>query len=593
MLEGLVSQPITLRTEVGDEQLDLVEFEARARRGEISPQSLVKLPAVTGDRFMRACELELYNALHEPRQAYFSRAFSLVRFPWMTAAIIFFNLAAFLYTADGGELDIDDMVRFGAKVGPLITDLGEVWRLLTANFLHRNALHLGLNMFVLFNVGGVLENTYRTLDYLWLLVFSGLATTAASLFFSEAISLGASGMVYGCLGGVVLFGIKYRSILPIRYRRIIAEAAIPTVLGLLLIGFTSRGVDNWAHLGGLLAGLLTGAFMRPRLLLGPGPKWGPAVRALPSGVVLVFLVFGQNLLAQKVPQLKRETDDTFGLSVLVPQDWRPGASPAGTWAFYNGLPGLGRATFAADALQMEEGADAVFQAQRYVEQLEPRAVGPEVLKVRSNPPVAVRVSERDAMKVRASFDEPVSSTEVAAFFIPRGEWVYQLVFHYPAEFPRYEHVVEQMVNGIRFHEPKALRQARAQALLFPNAPQGLGELGYWLRREGEAYLAAETLRAAVKLDIDNAALRRELARAWLQAGEVDQGCEASAEALLFGPDDAESFEVQARCDLARGRPHEALRRLDQAHAAAPQDESVERARFKLRTELERGESRTP
>ncbi len=588
-----MSQPITLRTEVGDEHLDLVEFEARARRGEISPQSLVRLPAVTGERFVRACELEFYNALHEPRQAHFARSFSLVRFPWMTSAIIFFNLAAFFYTADGGVLEIDDMVRFGAKVGPLITDLGEVWRLLTANFLHRNALHLGLNMFVLFNVGGALENTYRTLDYLWLLVFSGLATTAASLFFSDAVSLGASGMVYGCLGGVVVFGIKYRSLLPDRYRRIMAEAAIPTVLGLLLIGFTSRGVDNWAHLGGLLAGLLTGAFMRPKLLLGPGPKWGPALRAIPSGAVLVFLIFGQSLLGDSVPVLKRETDDEFGISVWVPRDWRPGANPAGTWAFYNGLPGLGRATFAADAVQMEEGADAALQAQRFVDLLEPRAVGPEVLKVRKSPPVAVKLGERDAMKVRAGFDEPASSTEIVAFFIPRGEWVYQLVFHYPAEYPRYERVVEQMVSGIRFNEPKALREARAQALLFPNSAQALGTLGFWLRREGQAYLAAETLRAAVKLDVSNADLRRELARAWLHAGEVEQGCDASAEALLFAPDDAESFEVQARCDLARGRPRDALRRLEQAHAAAPHDESVNQARRKLEKELQKEESATP
>ncbi len=136
------------------------------------------------------------------------------------------------------------MVRSGGKVGPLVKDLGDLWRLLTANVLHRDALHLGLNMFVLFNVGGALENTYRTLDYLWLLVFTCIATMTTSLLLNDAVTIGASGMVFGCLGGVVAFGLKYRSVLPARYRSILGDAAIPSVLGLLLIGIRSPGVDN-------------------------------------------------------------------------------------------------------------------------------------------------------------------------------------------------------------------------------------------------------------------------------------------------------------------------------------------------------------
>ncbi len=261
-----MSQPLTLRTETGDEDLDLSEFEARSRRGEVSPQSLVRFPAVTGERFVPACELEIFRSLQEPQRAYFARAFSLSRFPWITAALIVANLVVYVTSIRGGPLDIDGMVRFGGKVGPLITDLGELWRLFTANFLHRDALHIGLNMFVLFNVGAALENTYRALDYLWLLLLSGIATMATSLFLADAVSV-------GCLGGVVVFGLKYRSILPSRYRRVLGEAAIPTVLGLFLIGVRSPGVDNWAHLGGLLAGIICALFMRPKLLANRSSAW--------------------------------------------------------------------------------------------------------------------------------------------------------------------------------------------------------------------------------------------------------------------------------------------------------------------------------
>jgi membrane associated rhomboid family serine protease len=190
----LVSQPLTLRTETGDEDLDLPEFEARARRGEISPQSLVRFPAVTGEVFVPACELEIFKSLHEPKRAHFARAFSLARFPWITSGLIFINLIVYVLSVQEGPMDIDAMVRFGGKVGTLITDLGEVWRLFTANFLHRDPMHIGLNMFVLLNVGGALENAYRRLDYLWLLMVSGLATMTLSLFLSDAVSLGASGI---------------------------------------------------------------------------------------------------------------------------------------------------------------------------------------------------------------------------------------------------------------------------------------------------------------------------------------------------------------------------------------------------------------
>ncbi|MFL5320982.1 MAG: rhomboid family intramembrane serine protease, partial [Myxococcaceae bacterium] len=300
-----MSQPLTLRTEEGDELIDLEEFEARVKRGEVSPQSLVKFPPVTGDVFMQACDLPIFQTLHQPRRAYFSRAFRFSKWPWITTAVIFVNLAVYVWMAKDGPLDLDAMVRFGGKAGPLILDVGEVWRLFTANFLHRNALHIGLNMFVLFNVGAALENAYRPLDYLWLLLLSGLATMTASLFLADAVSVGASGMVYGCLGGIVIFGLKYRSILPSRYRRVLGEAAIPIVLIFLWIGWTSVGVDNSAHLGGLVAGLAVAPLLRPRLLADrPRSKWSPALRAIPAIGLLLCLLFGDTIFAAHLPPLR-------------------------------------------------------------------------------------------------------------------------------------------------------------------------------------------------------------------------------------------------------------------------------------------------
>jgi rhomboid protease GluP len=579
---------VTWRTDAGDEHLDLLEFEARVRQGEVSPQSLVRVPAVTGDAFVPACELELFQRLHRPRLAHFSRAFSLTRFPWFTSGLVLLHVGVFLATAQGAQLELDDMVRYGGKVGPLVRDLGELWRLFTANFLHRDAVHLGLNLFVLFNVGGALENTYRTLDYLWLLVFSGLATMGTSLVLNDAITIGASGMVFGCLGGVVAFGLKYRGLLPARYRSVLGDAAIPTVLGLLLIGVTSQGVDTWAHVGGLVAGLATGAVMRPRLLTDARRFWWePALRAAPSLAILAVVFFGQPLFfGTALPLLKPERDDAFGLTVPVPRGWVRGADPLGTVAWFNGLTGLGRASFAAEAVEMAEGADAPARAQAFVaERLVPRALGPEVLDVQAERPEAVRVGDRDAVRVRATIAQTTGDTRVMAWFVPRGAWVYQLVFLWPAELPRYAQVVEQVMAGVRFVEPRALRVVRAEALLFPNSGRALARLGQALLEQGDALPAADALAAAVRVEPSSVPARALLARAWLAAGEVERGCEAARAGVLYGPGDPGALEADARCELALGRPRRALERLEQARAAAPRDARLSAAASKLRAAL--------
>jgi len=104
-----------------------------------------------------------------------------------------------------------------------------------------DALHIGLNMFVLFNVGGMLENTYRTLDYLWLLVFTGIATMTTSLFLSDAVSLGASGMVSPARGLSSLL-LAEQAVQPPRARNV-QTAPHSTV------GFVSDPKASWSTTG--------------------------------------------------------------------------------------------------------------------------------------------------------------------------------------------------------------------------------------------------------------------------------------------------------------------------------------------------------
>ncbi|WP_244239110.1 rhomboid family intramembrane serine protease, partial [Corallococcus carmarthensis] len=143
---------------------------------------------------------------------------------------------------------MDALIHWGAKSGPLVTDAGQGWRLLSANLLHRDALHLGLNLLVFAGVGTAVERSCRWWDYVALLAVSGLATMAGSLWWSPAVSVGASGWVFGCVGALLVLGRRARNGPGARYRWFSGENALPTVLVFLWLGWTSVGVDNAGHL---------------------------------------------------------------------------------------------------------------------------------------------------------------------------------------------------------------------------------------------------------------------------------------------------------------------------------------------------------
>ena len=504
-----------------------------------------------------------------------ARPFRFGHFPWLTGAVIAVNTLVYAVTASQGALDFDAMVRFGGKVPPLITDLGEYWRLLTGNFLHRDALHLALNMLVLFNVGGVLENAYRRLDFLFLLLASGLATMAVSLLLSDAVSVGASGMVYGCLGALLVFGFNYRELLPSRYRRILGEAAIPTVRMFLWIGWRSSGVDNSAHLGGLACGVALGALLRPTRLVGEAPGWR---RGILMGAIAAVLAAGFFAPAQWLAAFRSEYDDRFGISVEVPGGWRPGANHLGQLAYYNGLPGLGRATFAAQAIGVDEPFELADKARQFThESLKRRVLGPDVTRVQTSKPEPVRIANRAGVRVDALFEEPSGSTRLTAYFVRRGELVYQFVFTHPAAFPRYSEIVERMSRSLRLDEPRHLREARARALLFPGAPWALSALGGALDELGEPAVAVRALRAAVEEQPTSGLFRAQLALALFKAGEVQQACAESAAAVQQSSLNAVALEADARCALARGHTQQALERLRSARRLAPSDDRLRRA----------------
>lgn len=154
-----------------------------------------------------------------------------------------------------------DVLILGALVPALVAD-GEAWRLITSAFLHSGITHLLLNMLSLYFLGAFAEVTFGRGRFLALYLLSGVAGGLAYLYFGtfEGAAVGASGAIFGLLGGVFGFAIR-RGTFSMR-NPVISQLVILTVLNLAL-GATIPGVSNTAHVGGLAGGLVYGFLMAP------------------------------------------------------------------------------------------------------------------------------------------------------------------------------------------------------------------------------------------------------------------------------------------------------------------------------------------
>ena len=139
----------------------------------------------------------------------------------------------------------------GANYAPLVKN-GEIFRLITYAFLHGSIIHLLVNMYSLFIVGRQIENNFGKVRLLIIYFISALSGGLLSALFSDGISIGASGAIFGLLGALLYFGLHFRLYLT----DALISKIIPIIILNLLIGFTVTGIDNACHIGGLIGGFL-------------------------------------------------------------------------------------------------------------------------------------------------------------------------------------------------------------------------------------------------------------------------------------------------------------------------------------------------
>jgi len=178
----------------------------------------------------------------------------------VTLALILINIIVFVaLSLKGTAFDTHFMVEHGALSLPRLMVNYEWYRLITAVFLHFNMEHLAANMLALWVFGERVETALGKGRFLLLYFISAVVGNAVSLavtFFSGAnvVSAGASGAVFGIIGALFSIVIRNRG----KYTDLTGGRAVFLVLYSIFSGFAGEGIDNAAHIGGLIAGLLLG-----------------------------------------------------------------------------------------------------------------------------------------------------------------------------------------------------------------------------------------------------------------------------------------------------------------------------------------------
>lgn len=170
--------------------------------------------------------------------------------PIITYIIIAINILIFLYGFLLGQSNF--LINKFSTYGPLIR-IGEYYRLLTGAFIHVDIFHILFNMYALYTIGSQAESFFGKAKFITIYLFSAITGSLLSIVFNlDTASIGASGAIFGVFGAMIYFGYHYRVYLG----NTLLKQLVPIVLLNLLLGFALNGVDNFAHIGGLVGGLL-------------------------------------------------------------------------------------------------------------------------------------------------------------------------------------------------------------------------------------------------------------------------------------------------------------------------------------------------
>lgn len=177
---------------------------------------------------------------------------------WVTPALVAINCAVFgallLSQHSLGAIELTRLLAWGANLGSFTVN-GQWWRLLTELFLHLSLLHLAVNMWVLWNIGRLTERLYGPALFLGLYLACGCLSGLGSIVWNPSLAtLGASGAIFALFGAFFAYLLQHRREVPWSIARAHWLSTAAFVLFNLLAGMMQQGIDNAAHVTGLVSG---------------------------------------------------------------------------------------------------------------------------------------------------------------------------------------------------------------------------------------------------------------------------------------------------------------------------------------------------
>lgn len=170
--------------------------------------------------------------------------------PTITYTLIAINVFIYFF---GLLLGASDRILASFGMYAPAIQMGEYYRLFTAMFVHGGVFHLLFNCYALYVIGSQLEGFLGKAKYLVVYLFGGFMGALLSMVFQRnTLSIGASGAIFGLMGSLLYFGYHYRVYLG----NVIKSQIVPLIILNLAIGFMMSGIDNFAHIGGLIGGTL-------------------------------------------------------------------------------------------------------------------------------------------------------------------------------------------------------------------------------------------------------------------------------------------------------------------------------------------------
>lgn len=335
-------------------------FEQRVTDGRVPPDALVRFEPVTGDTFVEARELEVYQSIAEGAAVAWRERFRNSGPPILTALLVGLQVRIWWWVQleAVGETVVPATVNW---LSPALEN-GEPWRVLTYGLLHTDFLHILLNMVWMTYTGWNIERALGRANLALIFFLSVYVGGMLSMFLTPGVpSLGASGGVYGLVSASVVFGFVRQDLLPERGRRLFGAALAPYLVLMFLSGLSNPGTDNWAHFGGLITGGLLAFVLDPPgfertarrntwLQVG-GASW-MAVSLLVMGLFgpsIYPLVDREQARLDALPAASRERAlQRTGLLLTdlgwsVPAGWKPGGTAAGDSGFVSPVRGQHRA----------------------------------------------------------------------------------------------------------------------------------------------------------------------------------------------------------------------------------------------------------